>query len=147
MTVRDVIREIDKRREALNRIEAARAQGFDLDVTVGSIDATKREIEELENLKVVDDTALPVKHIHEVYPEHDWERDENGNIKEFEMGDYHCGPMCKRCFEGFCIMCEPNGFETHKECVIDYDVCPKCGKSVLGGYGDYCSHCGQKVKW
>ena len=52
MTVLDVIREINKRKETLNKIESARAQGFDLDVTVGSIDATKREIEELENLEV-----------------------------------------------------------------------------------------------
>ena len=52
MTVRDVICEIDKRCEALNRIEAARAQGFDLDVTVESIDATRREIERLYSLEI-----------------------------------------------------------------------------------------------
>lgn len=52
MTVRDVIREIAKRQEILNRIQAARVQGFDLDVTVGDIYATQREIERLYSLEI-----------------------------------------------------------------------------------------------
>lgn len=91
--------------------------------------------------------ALPPKHIHEEYPEHDWYKNEDGSINDCAMDcDTHRGPVCKRCGESFCIFCEPNGFETHKPCVIDEFVCPECGNEVFNGQ-KYCAKCGRAVKW
>lgn len=52
MTVRDVLRKIESLEENLDRIESARRAGFDLNVTVGDIDATRREIERLYSLEI-----------------------------------------------------------------------------------------------
>ena len=92
-------------------------------------------------------TARPAKHIHEEYPEHEWERQENGEIDEFAMDvDNHNGPMCVRCWESFCVHCEPDGYETHKHCVVDKFECPECGKTVYEGQ-KYCAHCGRGIVW
>jgi hypothetical protein len=88
-------------------------------------------------------------HIHEEYPEHDWETDEDGKIDEWAMSyEYHNGPMCKRCYHSFCIHCEPNGWND-KPCVIDYYQCPKCRKHIFKNSKniEYCVNCGQAVKW
>ena len=91
--------------------------------------------------------ALPPTHIHEEYPEHDWYRNEDGTINGSAMDcDTHSGPMCKRCGDSFCVFCEPDGFETHKPCVIDKFVCPECGRVVLDGQ-KFCSHCGRGLIW
>lgn len=90
--------------------------------------------------------AKPPVHIHEEYPEHDWERKENGDIDDFAYdGDYHNGPMCKRCYYSFCIYCDPNGWNK-KPCIIDEYKCPKCGRYISKGT-KFCSDCGQEVKW
>ena len=46
---------------------------------------------------------------------HDWEMD-NGEIDIFahESGDFHNGPKCKRCGEGFCHHCNPECYD--EEC-------------------------------
>lgn len=88
-------------------------------------------------------------HIHEEYPEHDWETDEDGNIDEFAMDyGFHNGPACKRCGYSFCEHCKPNGWND-EPCVIDYYQCPKCGKMMFKGSENivYCGKCGQAVKW
>lgn len=85
-------------------------------------------------------------HIHEEYPEHDWETDADGKIDEWAMSyEYHNGPVCKRCYHSFCIHCEPNGFNDGP-CVIDEYKCPKCG-CILPKGTKFCSECGQAVKW
>jgi hypothetical protein len=90
--------------------------------------------------------AKPPVHIHEEYPEHDWERKENGDIDDFAYdGDYHNGPMCKRCYYSSCIHCDPNGWNK-KPCIIDEYNCPKCGRYISKGT-KFCSDCGQAVKW
>lgn len=95
----------------------------------------------------------PPKHIHEEYPEHDWVREKDGSIDEFAMeGGFHNGPRCKRCNDSFCVHCEPDGYETHKPCIVDEDRCPKCGKELFSPWGKtqkitYCMDCGQAVKW
>ena len=90
--------------------------------------------------------AKPPVHIHEEYPEHDWEREENGDIDDFAYdGDYHNGPMCKRCYYSFCIHCDPNGWNK-KPCIIDEYKCPKCGRYISKGT-KFCSDCGPAVKW
>lgn len=38
---------------------------------------------------------------------HDWVKDENGDTKYFEYGDYHGGPECARCGDVFCQHCFP----------------------------------------
>ena len=53
MTVRDVVNMIRRMEDDLERIENARRSGFDLDVTVGQIDATKREVDRLYSLEIV----------------------------------------------------------------------------------------------
>ena len=90
--------------------------------------------------------AKPPVHIHEEYPEHDWERDENGDIDDFacDIG-YHNGPMCKRCYYSFCVHCDPNGWNK-EPCIFDKYKCPKCGK-YIGEGTKFCSDCGQAVKW
>lgn len=92
-------------------------------------------------------TARPAIHIHKEYPEHEWKRKENGEIDDcaFDM-DNHNGPMCVRCWDSFCIWCEPNGFETHKRCVVDWYECPECGGAVPEGQG-HCAHCGKGIVW
>lgn len=90
--------------------------------------------------------AKPPVHIHEEYPEHDWERKENGDIDNFAYdGDYHNGPMCKRCYYSFCIHCDLDGWNK-KPCIIDEYKCPKCGRCIGKGT-KFCRHCGQAVKW
>ena len=88
-------------------------------------------------------------HVHEEFKEHDWYRDEDGNIDEFAMEyGYHNGPACKRCGYSFCEHCKPNGWN-EEPCIIDYYQCPKCRKHIpkYGKNIEYCVHCGQKVKW
>ena len=51
-TVRDVMNKIRSLEDNLDRIESARRAGFDLNVTVGDIDATRREIERLYSLEI-----------------------------------------------------------------------------------------------
>lgn len=95
--------------------------------------------------------AQPPKHRHEEYPEHDWEREKDGSIDEFAMEvGYHNGPECKRCGKTFCIHCEPNGYITHRPCIIDEDYCPRCGRHIFRSWGtalSFCESCGQAVKW
>lgn len=91
----------------------------------------------------------PPIHIHEEYPEHDWETDENGNIDEWAMSyEHHNGPACERCGYSFCMHCKPNGWN-EEPCVIDYYQCPKCSERIhKGGKSiEYCVNCGQAVKW
>lgn len=52
MTVRDVMNKIRSLEDNLDRIENARRSGFDMDVTVGQIDVTRREIERLYSLEI-----------------------------------------------------------------------------------------------
>ena len=88
-------------------------------------------------------------HIHEEYPEHDWEKDKDGNIDEFAMDyGFHNGPACKRCGYSFCMHCKPNGWN-EKLCVIDYYQCPKCGTHIIKNDRkiQYCEKCGQTVEW
>lgn len=95
----------------------------------------------------------PPKHIHEEYPEHDWGREKDGSIDEFALENgFHNGPRCKRCNDSFCVHCEPNGYETHKPCIVDEDRCPKCGNMIFSPWSKaqkitYCIDCGQAVKW
>lgn len=85
-------------------------------------------------------------HVHEEYPEHDWETDEDGNINEFAMEyEFHNGPSCNRCGYSFCMHCKPNGWN-ERPCVIDYYQCPKCGRRISKGI-EFCCDCGQAVKW
>lgn len=52
MTVRDVVNQIHALERNLEMIDAAQRAGFDLNVTVEQIDATKREIERLYALEI-----------------------------------------------------------------------------------------------
>lgn len=95
---------------------------------------------------VKEQEAEPPVHIHEEYPEHDWVRDKNGDIDDFAYdGDYHNGPMCKRCHYAFCIYCKPDGWNK-EPCIIDEYKCPKCGRYIIERT-KFCSNCGQAVKW
>ena len=94
------------------------------------------------------ETKTPI-HIHEEYPEHDWETDKHGNIDEWFMNyEFHNGPACQRCGYSFCVHCKPNGWN-EKPCVIDYYQCPKCKERIVkhGKNIEYCVNCGQAVKW
>ena len=92
---------------------------------------------------------IPMKpiRIHEEYPEHLWQRDDDGEIDvwAFESG-YHNGPYCTRCHHTECEHCNED-WETNptEPCVIDKDVCPCCGTSVFKTA--YCSKCGQALDW
>lgn len=85
-------------------------------------------------------------HIHEEYPEHDWETDEKGEVDDCAWGQEYCnGPMCKRCYYSFCIHCEPNGWHK-KPCIVDFFKCPNCGEKISKNT-KFCDNCGQAVKW
>lgn len=88
----------------------------------------------------------PPIHVHQEYPEHDWETYENGEVDDFAWWHEYCnGPMCKRCYYSFCIHCEPNGW--HKEpCIVDFFKCPNCGEKINKNT-KFCDNCGQAVKW
>ena len=85
-------------------------------------------------------------HIHHEYTEHDWVKDENGKPDDcaFDYGN-HNGPVCKRCLYSFCIFCKPNGWND-EPCVVDYYVCPSCGKQV-NEKQVFCEKCGQLMDW
>lgn len=98
------------------------------------------------NCPLKDVTAKPPVHIHEEYPEHDWERDEDGKIDWFALDyGFHNGPGCSRCNYSFCIHCDPNGWNK-RPCVIDEYRCPSCGKYVCKGTR-FCDICGQGMTW
>lgn len=85
-------------------------------------------------------------HIHQEFPEHDWERDEDGNIDELAMNfDYHNGPACARCNYSFCIHCYPDGWNK-RPCIIDENRCPNCKRIVISSE-NYCPNCGQALDW
>ena len=85
-------------------------------------------------------------HVYEEFQEHDWCRNEDGEIDEFAFyEDYHNGPICKRCDYSFCIWCDPNGWNK-KPCVIDEYKCPRCEQRISKGT-KFCSNCGQAMQW
>lgn len=85
-------------------------------------------------------------HIHQEFPEHDWERDEDGDIDELAMNfDYHNGPACARCNYSFCIHCDPDGWNKTL-CIIDENRCPNCERIVISSE-NYCPNCGQALNW
>ena len=85
-------------------------------------------------------------HIHREHAEHDWKTDKAGKIDEFAMDcGFHHGPACKRCGYTFCEHCSPNGWNW-KPCVVDYYLCPRCGKIILKNDKN-CVNCEQAVKW
>lgn len=105
-----------------------------------------RDISSIAKEVVERHTAKPPVHIHEEYPEHDWERDEDGKIDEFALDyGFHNGPGCSRCYYSFCIHCDPNGWNK-KPCVIDEYRCPSCNKYVCKGTR-FCDICGQEMAW
>lgn len=93
----------------------------------------------MNNMKII--------HIHNEYPEHDWVRNDKGEIDEWQLdAGYHNGPMCLRCYHSFCVHCET--YEEQDPCVVDKYKCPKCGHEL--GYNtnqNFCFHCGQALDW
>lgn len=86
----------------------------------------------------------PLIHKHEEYPEHQWERTENGEIDDGAMMyENHNGPVCERCGYMFCIFCDPNGWDK-EPCVIDEYYCPNCGRLIYEK-DKFCSNCGQAI--
>ena len=87
-------------------------------------------------------------HIHEVYPKHDWIRDEDGEIDMWVMDvGFHNGPGCKRCGASFCEHCDPDYDE--EECVVDEMRCPSCNEKIHWPYekNKFCNQCGQALDW
>lgn len=109
-----------------------------------------RKLEDLASehgLGILHIDAEPMKpvHVHEEYPEHDWELDEKGRVDEFVLDlDYHNGPMCKRCGWSFCEHCNPEGWKT--PCVVDRYECPVCGQVQYANH-KHCPKCGQALDW
>ena len=95
-------------------------------------------------------TPIRPKHIHEEYPEHDWQRNNKGEIDLFAASyEFHNSPRCIRCHHSECEHCNPN-WETEptEPCVVDYDACPTCDSRL--DYWDkdpYCPKCGQAIDW
>lgn len=126
--------------ELIEHIESA------LSVDSDYVDCVRTDLLQYTVALLKEQEAKPPIHVHEEYPEHDWETDEDGKIDEWAMSyEYHNGPVCKKCYHSFCIHCEPNGFNDGP-CVIDEYKCPKCG-CILPKGTKFCSECGQAVKW
>lgn len=90
--------------------------------------------------------AKALIHIHREFTEHQWRRDEDGNIDEFAMeSGYHNGPVCERCGYTFCEHCNPDGWD-EEPCVIDKYCCPNCNEEIMR-QDKYCNHCGQAIDW
>lgn len=56
------------------------------------------------------------------WEEHDWRRNNKGEIDEFEMCvEFHNGPMCNRCYHSFCMHCSDDyERELHEgPCVVE----------------------------
>lgn len=97
------------------------------------------------NLLKKQEAKKPI-HFHQEYSEHDWVKDEDGEIDEWAISYEYCnGPMCKRCYYSFCIHCNPNGWN-NVPCVLDFYKCPSCEKKVIKNI-KFCDNCGQEVKW
>lgn len=130
-------------------------QGLKLCVTTGDFcgecpyDGMESCIDKLHDDAIAllkEQEAKPPIHVLEEYPEHDWERNENGDIDDFAYeADYHNGPSCKRCYYSFCMHCDPDGWNK-RPCIIDEYKCPRCGRHIGKGT-KFCSNCGQAVKW
>ena len=113
----------------------------------GYVDLGCHDEDELEAVEQAINKQIHKKpiHIHEVYPKHDWIRDDDGEIDMWAMEDgYHNGSMCQRCYHSACMYCEPDWDED--ECVVDKDTCPSCGLTV-NRYVKFCSYCGQALDW
>lgn len=91
---------------------------------------------------------MKVIHIHTEYPEHDWIKDDDGEIDEWMLDvGYHNGPMCSRCNHSFCVHCETYE-ENNGPCVTDEWKCPNCGcKFGPSPYYNFCYNCGQALDW
>lgn len=86
----------------------------------------------------------PLVHKHEEYTEHQWRRNENGEIDDMAMSvGYHNGPVCERCWYSFCILCDSDGWNK-EPCVVDEYRCPNCNR-LLGKEDNYCNYCGQAI--
>ena len=153
---------IDGLQEIINRNQKVILPRVHIGYLIHAVKYLKEQKEEIENLKqtaqnmaqnmmegtrlLKEQEAKPPVHIHEEYPEHDWERDKNGDIDYLAYdGDYHNGPACARCNYAFCIHCDPDGWNK-EPCIIDEYKCPKCGKYITKRT-KFCSDCGQAVKW
>lgn len=131
MTPQEAIIHIRKHNEA-----HARKERFAAHIT----DALGVAVEALEK-------RIPQKplHVHEVYPKHDWELDEDGEIDTWAMENgNHNGPVCRRCYHTPCVLCEPNWEEG--ECVVDKNCCPSCNKPAVR-HTEFCFNCGQALDW
>ena len=89
-----------------------------------------------------------ITRIHEEYPEHDWIRDENGEIDEWAAENgYHNGPLCKRCYHSFCIYCNPDGYKD-TPCIVDEYHCPTCNEHLYkSDEYNFCPICGTPLDW
>lgn len=107
------------------------------------------DIECLELAKEALKKQIPkkLKHIHEEYEKHKWQKDRNGNINEWAMSSGFCnGPICERCYHSTCVNCNPD--YDNEPCIVDKDLCPYCGEELSGWKKEkHCHKCGQFLDW
>lgn len=106
----------------------------------------------IEAYGIVIDTLekqMPKKpiHIHEEYPKHQWQRDEDGEIDTLAWDHNYCnGPVCERCGDIVCVHCNPDYDD--EECIVDEYCCPNCGRKLYKyQHKAYCDDCGQALDW
>lgn len=91
-----------------------------------------------------------IVHMHKVFPEHDWVKDENGEIDLWAWDyEFHAGPRCKRCGQTPCVYCDPNWKEADDPCVVDKYVCANCNYEFNYDQRQefkYCPECGLQIK-
>jgi len=110
-----------------------------------------REVDALVAEKVMG--LIPQKDFGE-WPEHEWKRYEDGEIDRVEMGDYHMGPQCTRCYYCYCDDCgkgeegpcerKPKPYSTNIS--FAWEVVEKMisnGFTFAIDFNDYEAHAGQ----
>lgn len=93
-----------------------------------------------------DDRIIPrmLIHRHGEYKSHKWYRNKYGEIDMCAFNyDFHNGPICEKCGYGFCVHCEPDGWDK-KPCIIDEYYCPNCGYRLIES-AKFCPECGQAI--
>lgn len=116
----------------------------------GYVDLGDHDQDELESITRAINKQVPRKpiHIHEIYPKHDWIRDDDGEIDMWALDvGFHNGPMCKRCHSSVCEHCNPDWDE--EECEVDEMRCPNCNEEISWPYkkNKFCRNCGQALDW
>ena len=88
--------------------------------------------------------------VSEIYPTHDWQLKENGEIDDVAFSAGYCnGIFCNRCYMSYCVHCHSDDIEDiikNEKCDCSHYICPNCKEKINEVYTErHCEHCGQAL--